>query len=523
MINRIFRDGLIILGLVGCLIGLTLIAVPMTYPGHFNFDESIELVRAYLLLHQYRFFEAVWNDHPLGLPLIFSSISRFVSLDLPLARYVILAFSSLNIAVFYALLRLECDRASALVAALVLLTCYLYVPLSGAVFNEIPALSLAMVSALCMALYARTDGKLRYGYLLLSACSLMGSLEIKLSAMTLIPTLAAMGLLSPTHRRVTKLRDGAVWLVSALVLLALLSATLLPFSYGDLISSHRQASDRFAITDPSLTLATLLKTALSYEPIYVALTIVAIAALIRSRRWQRLLPPLVWLGGNLLRFALVAPVWPNYYIHLAMPAAWLMALLWDQWLLSDRWRQLRQNPLAGLASARAGVAIAGFMLLATLLQMAFNVARIVTAPHPRRYQNAALVRYNQQYQAYRQAPENSIFRKYRDFFAPYRNSHKLLLTDNPFFIYSFQLDTPPEAAILPRKRVITEGIDGDFMLKVVRRRQPEFILLDRFAREFLASPDLGDYLRQHYVDYSIGNGPDRLFVAKEEASANPQP
>lgn len=502
MLNQKRLDISIGIFLVLFLLSLIFIAVPIDFPYIFNFDESMELIREHLLSRDYIFFKEVWNDHPLGLPAIFQLGSNLFEISLTSARYIVLFFSVINILLFYFMMRLECDRASSTISALILLLSFQYVPLSGVILKEIPSLCLVTLSLLLMSLYAKQRGNKSYLFLFFCSLSFVLSMEIKLSGITIIPTLIVIGLSSSKIFR-KKIQDAATWTIATSLIFILFSVTFLPFSYSSLIASHSNASAKLAVTDPSLTLLSLLKTAIQYDTIYVILAILAIASIIWTDRKYRLLPPLLWLGFNLLRFSLISPVWPNYYIHLALPAAWTIGLFLDDLNIESLFRKFK---IISLKSPKFLFRV--FLVLVTFFQFSFNTAKIVTARNPRRYQHPVLVTYNWM-------ARNNKTHPAQDFFEQHRGSNKVLLTDNPFFIHEFELDTPPETAILSRKRLNTENLDGEFILKVIKKRNPDFVLLDRFSEIFLESEMLSDFLKNNYVEYPLSDEKVRLYeIAK---------
>ena len=503
MLNQKMLDILIGAVLVLCLISLVFIAVPMDFHYIFNFDESMDLTRTHLLSRDYIFFKEVWNDHPLGLPMIFKLGANFFEITLTSARYIILAFSVINILVFYFLLRLEaCDRISSIVSILILITCFHYIRLSGLIFKEIPSLSLAILSVFLMSLYARRQGFSRYLYLLLCSISFVMSLQVKLSGVTVIPALIAIGISSKCNLR-TKLQDAVAWTVATSLIFIFLSATVLPFSYSHLIGSHGKASAKLAVADPSMTLLSLIKTGVEYDTAYVLLAILAIFSIIWTDRRIRLIPPLLWLGFNLLRFSLISPVWPNYYIHLAIPLAWIIAIFLNDLKI---WALPKEFRARNLKSPK--LFFQTLLILVTFFQFAFNTAKIVTAQNPRRYRHSALAAANLMAQEYKAHPAETFLQQYQ-------GSNKVILTDNSFLIHRFELDTPPETAILSRKRLVTEDLDGDFILDVIQKRKPDFVLLDRFVGEFMESKTLSTFLEENYTEYPLQYGKAKLFIAKD--------
>ncbi|MBD2580625.1 hypothetical protein [Oscillatoria sp. FACHB-1406] len=358
-----------------------------------------------------------------------------------------------------------------------------------------------MLSLLLMFLYNRSSGKKRYIYLVLSAFLFVFALEVKLSGLIALPTLVAIGASGRQQWR-DKVRDAVIWILTSIIIFALFSTTIFPFSYYHLILLHSGAGDKFESTDPSLTLSTLLLTGFKEDTVPALLALFIIGSLFAYRKKNQFIPPLLLLSFNLLRFYKALPVWPNYYIHLAIPIAWLIGLTLARFNLPSTLSRIR----AGSVDLKK-LLLPGLMLLAIFGQLTFNIFKIVTATQPRRYQNAALVAANVKAKKYRSSPAEEILKNYQ-------GTHKIILTDNPYFIHKFELDTPPETAILSRKRVIAENLDGDFILKVIQKRKPDFVLLDRFPDLFLKSKALSDFLQENYSEYSLKNSQSRFFIAK---------
>jgi len=518
MLKHFNKSDFVILAFLVILLSIfTLKGVPIGYAGHFNFDESIELVRVHLLSRGYVFFDEVWNDHPLGLPWVLYILSNFFDIDFTSARLIILSFSAINLSAFYLLLRLDCKALPSFFSSLLLMTSALYIPLTGAIFNEMPSLALGTLSILLMSLYSRSSTRLMYLFLALSAFSFTLSLEIKISVLVLLPTLLVIGLGRKMSGLPKKAIDAAIWMSFAFSSFLLLTLTIMPFSFQHLIASHRNAGEKMVNVNPNLDLTSLIEIGLNQDFFIVILSLSTLIMFLFSKRKELMLPPLTWLGFNLLRFGLTAPVWPNYYIHLIMPSCWLIGLCIDEFRLFQYLSYPRlflmnftsniQNKIVGESKPKFLYLFLILFPLSILLQILVNSAEILTASTPRRYQNKFLVAYNNWGQ-----PREDNLNRFSGFLEQYRNTDKVILTDNPFFIHNFELDTPPETAVLSRKRVVTEGIDGDYIFNVVTKEQPDFILLDRFAKEFLQSQLLLKALDGGYKEHPLSSEDKKLFV-----------
>jgi hypothetical protein len=142
-----------------------------------------------------------------------------------------------------------------------------------------------------------------------------------------------------------------------------------------------------------------------------------------------------------------------------------------------------------------------------MVQCAFSVMTMITASHPKKYRDEDLVFLHQIQKNYKQNPVQGFLSQYKD-------THKVILTDDPYLIYKFKLDTPPETAILSRKRLMTEGIDGNFILNVIQKRHPDFIFFYRFQDTFMESANLTQFLGDYYTEYPLQKSQGRFFYIK---------
>jgi hypothetical protein len=292
-----------------------------------------------------------------------------------------------------------------------------------------------------------------------------------------------------------KVKSSLVWLVSLAVSFAFLSLTFLNFSYTHIIGSHTKANKVFSDTDLGGSIFSLIyQSGLSYEPIYIIATLAAIIYLLIKRQqinWA--IAPLLWLFFNMVRFATISPVWPTYYVYLIFPAAWLVALFLENFLNPKSLSQLSKNlnyfTLIGLGTA-----------LLIILQAAFNSVRIAAPRHP------TLTQFK------RWVQKNTTPHPVEKILASYQNSNKIIITDHAYYTHKFGLNTLPEMAIISRKRLDTEGIDGQDILEAIQKSKADLVFLYRFGEQFLQSPALTQYLRDNFIEYSFKEEKGKLYV-----------
>ncbi|MFM7793394.1 MAG: glucose-6-phosphate dehydrogenase, partial [Microcystis panniformis] len=146
----------------------------------------------------------------------------------------------------------------------ILSTCLGYINLSTGVLQELPSLFFTILSIFIIFKAVQSTGKLKYGLYLLSAIAFVFSLQIKLSGITIIPTVALIIFLNQQNSFIKKIIDIVIWLVAVVLVFVLGSLTIFPFSYENIIKSHVSVAASFA--QENLTLWTLLQSALQQEP-----------------------------------------------------------------------------------------------------------------------------------------------------------------------------------------------------------------------------------------------------------------
>ncbi|TRU51448.1 MAG: glucose-6-phosphate dehydrogenase [Microcystis aeruginosa Ma_QC_Ca_00000000_S207] len=474
-------------------LGIVFWKVPLHYPYILNFDEAVALVLAYVTKQGYRLYEQVWHDHLSGLSLLLNGWLSVTGFTLYSARIMVLSLSTIMLGIFYLILRVNCGILASCLSVFILSTCPVYINLSTTMLRELPSLFFTILSIFIIFKALQFTGKLKYGLYLLSAIAFVFSLQIKLSGITIIPTVALIIFLNQQNSFIKRIIDIVIWLVAVVLVFVLGSLTIFPFSYANIIKSHVSVAASFG--EENLTLLTLLQSTLKYEPIYLIVTVIAIIAMVFTRNIIPILPPLVWLGSNLFRFATVAPIWTHYYVHLIIPAVWIIALFVEQLKITDSLGEFQQNRKI------TRVLILKMLIFLSLSgQFLFNTLRIITNRDP------GINAYVQANKRYKPLLAEAVFEKFK-------NSDKLLLTDNPHYIYQYFLKTPPETAVITRKRFINQNLDGDFILEVIEKRQPDLVFLYRFEKEFLQSSKLKDYLEKNYIQFPDQQEKGTLFIS----------
>jgi hypothetical protein len=474
---------------------LILSKIPLHFPYIVNFDEAVAVVLAYVTRQGYRLYEQVWHDHLSGLSLLLNAWFSFTGTSLYWARMLVLFLAALTLAIFYRLLRLQCSIPAAFLPTLLLSTASVWISLSTQMMRELPSLFFVVLSLYLLGIATRSTDRFKYLFYLLSALSFVFSLEIKLSGITVIPTFILIIFLQPKNPVLRRAIDIGIWLALITLCFLVASLTFFPFSYENIIQSHVKVSTDF--TESGLTLFNLLQGAFFTEPMYLIIPLIAILGAFISRDIIPFIPPLVWLGSNLFRFASVSPIWPHYSIHLLFPALWIIGLFLDKLKISDLGREWKSPD-------RTSIRFLGTVLIIVLLvgQFLWNTLLLVSN------RSAYAREYNRMAARYKPNPVETVLDRFK-------NSRKSLLTDNPHYIYKFALQTPPETVVITRKRLLAQNLNGNFILQVVQKRKPDLIFIDRFKKEFLESSALTEFLAKNYIEYPMKDTRGRLFLSPE--------
>ena len=272
----------------------------------------------------------------------------------------------------------------------------------------------------------------------------------------------------------------AVWLVGALGTALALAATLGFGGFSLLIATHVSVQETTGIARPGDFPFPMTFFAIHADG-YVCCA--AGLWLVYSRKlWRSAVFPLIQLATTAAAHACHRPWWNYYYLHLAIPMAWLASLFVREAA------QTVCQALAGRARIQAMTFLVGVLLAATGVQ---SVQRFAAAARVIWSSPATL-----------SDPMLSHIRLYRD--------HTKWMYAQPI-IYPFhaRLRMPPELAVVTLKRYWSGQTSSKDILACLRRRQPEQVLLFKAA----LSPEWSEFLEVNYT-LEFDDGKKVLYVAK---------
>jgi hypothetical protein len=282
-----------------------------------------------------------------------------------------------------------------------------------------------------------------------------------------------------------QLRSLAIWggsLVSAYVLLALvLGHVPLDVLWASHFSPHTLAQGE--------SLAFSLRLLLDHtEAMWAAGA--GLVLLVLRRDWRRMAFPLVWL----LTVALVhfehRPWWSYYYLHFAVPLAWLSGYAVAE-LLRFAW-----------AKAPNGLLRPPFLALGSLVAASLLMSLVAG------YGGERLLSEVERIRALPRVQDDPLVAKMKT----YAGRTRWVYTRQTIYPFHAGLLVVPELAVLPAKRFWSGQINDEQILAIVKRYHPEQLLLG----EELLNPGMREFVA---ADYTLvyQDGEHSLYVAKSLA------
>ena len=473
-----------LLGLVACVIAST---GPVRAAVQIGGDELFEVTKAFLVAKGHALYTEVYNDVPPLHTYFLAGLFRLFGPTIGVGRALAVAFGVLLLGGCFALVRRRCGLFAAIVASIALLLAPEVAVLSVSVMLEVPAIAVALWALWPVYRFRDT---LRWPLLVLSGTVLALAFQIKFTAVVVAPALAVEVLLTASERDrkgafARGARNLAIW-GSSFALAFVVVGSLLGETYDLLWASQFSGQTKAVLEETGshgFTIAVLFQ-----HPEALWAAGVGILIVVLRRDWRRLAFPLAMLLTALGLHLTHRPWWSFYYLHFAVPFAWLSGY------------GVAELLRAGRATADGGVTIFGRLgnrLAASLLMalLLFNggwrlnsvIERIQELP---RVQDSVLIA---------KMKENGARTKW-------------VYTRGDIHVFHAGLKVIPEVAVVPAKRIWSGRITDDQILKIVQRYQPEQMVLD------MSRPDMDAELKkvaaEQYAPVCEEQG-RQLYVLKE--------
>lgn len=454
--NRLRQVGGLFIVLAG--VALVFSRLPLGTAFEFVEDERYEVMKAFLCSKGFALYKEIWNDQPPVHTMVLSTAFKAFDPSIHTARMVAAAFGLLLFATFYLLVRQRSSTWCALLATFLLLASPDVLLLSGSVMLEVPAIGTALVSAL---LLRRWRDRPHWAWLAASGVFMGVSLQIKLTAGVIGPALLAEIMFQPRtdggqRRWRAALLDAIQW---GAPLAAVFLAIGLTWGRGSLESSLRShLATHGSVALPGVGTPADYPFQGDLLAQHGECALAALAGLvwaIRQRRWREVAFPTVLLASVALIHAIHRPWWNYYYLHFAVPLAWLAG-----WAANE-----------AITIATRSLSASGFRLTARATWNGLAVCALTAA---------VLARSERRLEA-------GIERMQR---SPKTNTNVILAAMRRYagrthwvcaqaVIYPFhaRLPVPPELAVVIAKRFWSGQMSAAEIVAICRRYKPEQILL----------------------------------------------
>jgi hypothetical protein len=447
-----------------------------------NPDEGINVMKAMLMSSGEPLYGAIWSDQPPVFSYMLLFVFRLFGFKVNIGRVFVLVLSGILMWAYAWFMRIAWGDLHALIGAVVLLFLPFYLPMSVAIMVGLPALSLAMVSLVPVAVYHR-DG--RSIWLVLSAAIMSAAVLTKLFVGIIAPVVALViwaGAYARGRNGLNRFWTGfrPAFLYGAVFALVTLVLTfwLIGFEHFDqVITPHVEASALpIYENDESLTLEFHLGTSvLTIVLAYAGALITVIKRNILGAY------PILWAVAAYLFLSNHSPVWGHQVLLVTIPAAMLAGYASAEGMI---W--LRGRPGFGELVNLSGLIHASVVLVFLFLAVTKGSTLLSDLRPAPSFSTPGLKPASNQVQFL------VIMLEYAD------DTH-VMLTDLPLYAFRAGIPVLPDLVVFSHKRVVTGNISEDQLIRYVAEEQPEQIFLGRFDFEKLETVLAEDYelVRRH--------------------------
>jgi 4-amino-4-deoxy-L-arabinose transferase-like glycosyltransferase len=479
-------------------LGLAALAIassgPVSTAAEVGIAEHYEVTKALLWAKGFSLYSQVWNDQPPLHTLLLGLCFRSFGATIGVARTLAVAFGLSLLAACWVLVRRRCGILAALLATVCLVVAPQVFELSVSAMLEVPAIGTAL-----WALWPilQWQERRQLAWLVLSGGVFAAALQIKLTAAVAAPALAVEILLAAQGlTKAGRVREAAralgIWVGSVAGVYLGLAAVLGTVPLDVLWASHFSAQTReHAGESLGLPFWSLLW---FYHVEAVWAAGVGLLLLIWRRHWRRLAFPLVWLLTVMLIHLEHRPWWSYYYLHFALPLAWLSGYGVAE-LLRVAWVKAADRTFHARFLAYGCLGVATLLLA---LVMAYGGGRLIAEV--------------ERIWAVPRVEESTLVAKMRQ----YADRTRWVYTQETIYPFHAGLTVVPELAVMPRKRFWSGQISKEQILATVKQYRPEQILLDSGPLD----PGMREFVESGYrVVYQDWD--HCLYVAKSLAAHEP--
>jgi hypothetical protein len=487
--GKYWRPTLVFLAVMGISILAAMIPGPIHSAVQLGGDEFFEVTKGLLWAHGYAPYRDFWNDQPPLHTAFLTLAFKCFGPTIGVARGLAAGFGlSLLLALFF-VVKKRCGPLAASIASAFLLTSPIVFGLCVSVMLEAPAIGTALW-ALWAVYQWREKG--HWGWLVTAGILLAAAMQIKMTAGIIGPALVLEILLASQSRGARPaglgnwIREATRNLMSwggGFAAAFLLLGFALGGNYELLWASHFSSEmlDELSEADShAFSFGLLVDHTEALWGLGAGLLVVAV-----RRDWPRMAFPLAMILTVTAIHFHHRPWWPYYYLHFAVPIAWLTGHGIAELLRAARARTDELlGPMGNLLAASGLIALVMFCGGSRLLNTLGHVEDF-----PRMEDNALIAKMKE-----------------------YAGRTKWVFTRGSIYPFHAGLMVIPELAVIPAKRIWSGRLTDEKILAVLKRYQPEQVLLEKVT----VTPATEDYVYAGYVPV-YEDETFRLYVAKSLA------
>ena len=455
-------------------------AMFLYYPYHSVFendpDEGINLIKALMFNRGYPLYRSIWSDQPPIFTYFLAWAFKLFGHDVNVGRALILAFSALLVWGMVVYLRRVWGGWQALIAVVLVVLLPYFPMLSTAILIGLPAISLAVLSLAAMVIWHQSG---RRFWLVCSAVACSLSIYIKLFTVILAPILVA-GLLIEAY--VAYRQHPGSWKpwLPVVIWAGIFGGLAIGFgfllvgvgNFEQLILPHLTSGDKLLFGQVISSLS--IDSYLSESRPLLWLTLVGVLMALWQRRWL-VFYPASWMVAAYLLLKWNTPVWYHHQLLITVPAVMVA---------SGAAGEVLGLPLKFLRQRHFSLLGFGLWLPAIILTVMILSSRLpVVIPEFTRSPYFIM-------QADYDPPKELRIVREID-----RRSSQgdWMVTDLPMYAFRTGLSVPPELAVFSNKRRYAGGLSEPYLLEIINRYNPKFILWGRFH-----FPELNATLSERY-------------------------
>jgi len=435
--------------------------------------------------------------------MLLSWVFRIFGPSIFVARLLAVGFGLTLYLALYHLVKIRSNKLSAMAAVFFLAAAPAILQLSASVMLEVPAIAIALGSAYCLFEWVRR----KQSYWLVASGTIMGvALQIKLTAVMVAPAICLEimivifqstravlkdsngNLIGPkTSSRFLSVYPGLIWCATTTLVFLVIGMF---FGKGSLASSwqshtgHQIISGLGSPANFPFQFSMLLK---HFE--CLAGSVFAIIFLCQQKRWYEMRFPLILLATSFAVHLLHRPWWSYYYLHFAIPLAWLCGIAFSDLLMRI------SALLPRMRSAKQSSVRWRFVSLALMTGLVFVISEMRLEGNIRKLRASSKIN------------DNQLVNKIRQ----YAGRTNWIYSEPPIYAFHAGLLVPPELAVIVLKRFWSGQTSTSEIIEVCRKYKTEQIVLYKSKLtekwyEFLTS--------ERYVGI-IANETSVMYVTRE--------